>query len=168
MLSAIPKTPLHDRLAAAGRLDPADDPAFGTNVVPLQMTRQTLSRGYVRLMEALYEPAAYFDRLDDLYIADGIDVDRAWRQYGKRHPWRARARRIRLWLETAGLMARLSLRVPDAALRAEYRRRVRGLFRARRDPVILRIYALKCAMHYHAHNLVRALAAPDRPLLNTY
>src|SRR4029450_3308537 len=26
MLSAIPKTPLHSRLAAAGRLDPCDDP----------------------------------------------------------------------------------------------------------------------------------------------
>ena len=168
MLSAIPKTPLHERLAAAGRLDPADDPAFGTNVVPLQMSRETLSQGYVRLMEVLYEPAAYFDRLDDLYVAGGIDVDRAWRQYGAHHPWRARVRRLRLWLETAGLMARLLLRVPDAALRAEYRRRVRALFRARRDPVILRIYAIKCAMHFHAHNLVRALATPDRPLLNTY
>ena len=30
MLYAIPKTPLHARLAAAGRLDPDDDSPFGT------------------------------------------------------------------------------------------------------------------------------------------
>ena len=33
MLAAIPKTPLHAHLAAAGRLDPDDDPAGGTNVL---------------------------------------------------------------------------------------------------------------------------------------
>jgi len=36
MLHAIPKTPLHDRLAAEGRLDPSDEPEFGTNVIPLR------------------------------------------------------------------------------------------------------------------------------------
>ena len=36
MLYAIPKTPLHARLAEEGRLDPADEPEFGTNVIPLQ------------------------------------------------------------------------------------------------------------------------------------
>jgi radical SAM superfamily enzyme YgiQ (UPF0313 family) len=44
MLSAIPKTPLYDRLAAAGRLDTSDHPADGTNVLPFKMSRQTLSR----------------------------------------------------------------------------------------------------------------------------
>ena len=34
MLSAIPKTPLHERLADEGRLDTADTNEFGTNVVP--------------------------------------------------------------------------------------------------------------------------------------
>src|SRR5215471_19250409 len=62
MLSAIPKTPLHARLAASGRLDPTDNPAEGTNVIPLQMTRKALSEGYVRLMVDLYEPDAFFNR----------------------------------------------------------------------------------------------------------
>jgi len=168
MLSAIPRTPLHERLVGAGRLDLADDPAYGTNVMPLQMSRETLSQGYVRLMESLYGPTAYFDRLDDLYLFDRIDVDRAWHRYGKRHPWRGRMRRLRLWLETGGLMTRLMLRVPDAALRREYRRRVRASLRVRRDPFIVRIYAIKSAMHYHALNLARRLAAPDRPMINTY
>src|SRR5260370_28110085 len=38
MLSAIPKTPLYDRLAAEGRLELEDESEFGTNVIPLRMT----------------------------------------------------------------------------------------------------------------------------------
>ncbi|MCB0944133.1 MAG: B12-binding domain-containing radical SAM protein, partial [Mycobacterium sp.] len=42
MLSAIPKTPLHARLRSEGRLDLADEQPFGTNVIPLGMTREEL------------------------------------------------------------------------------------------------------------------------------
>ena len=45
MLSAIPKTPLYDRLLAEGRLDQDDEPEFGTNVIPLGMTREELRDG---------------------------------------------------------------------------------------------------------------------------
>ena len=51
MLSAIPKTPLHDRLASEGRLDLADRPEFGTNVIPLQIGREELLEGYLRVLE---------------------------------------------------------------------------------------------------------------------
>ena len=44
MLSAIPSTPLYARLEAANRLDPTDHPRYGTNVIPLRMTR-TSQRG---------------------------------------------------------------------------------------------------------------------------
>ena len=37
MLSAIPKTPLYDRLASEQRLDFDDEPEFGTKVIPKQM-----------------------------------------------------------------------------------------------------------------------------------
>ena len=50
MLYAIPKTPLHARLAAEGRLDEEDLPRYGTNVVPARMSRQALRDGYVDLM----------------------------------------------------------------------------------------------------------------------
>lgn len=168
MLSAIPKTPLHARLSAAGRLDHDDEPACGTNVVPLRMSREALSQGYVRLMADLYRPAAYFDRFEDLYLAGGIDIGRAWRCYAQRHPWRRRARHALFWTQTAGLLARLQLRVPDPALRAEYRRRFWRLLRRRRDPAVLRVYAIKCAMHYHTHRLVQALSQPQGPIINTY
>ena len=45
-VTAIPKTPLYARLMAAGRLDLADDPVGGTNVLPLNMSREALSDGY--------------------------------------------------------------------------------------------------------------------------
>ena len=44
MLSAIPKTPLHARLAAEGRLDLDDEPEFGTNVIPLRMSARGAAR----------------------------------------------------------------------------------------------------------------------------
>ena len=168
MLSAIPKTPLHARLAAAGRLDPDDDPAYGTNVVPLRMSREALSQGYVRLMTDIYQPAAYFDRVDSLYLSGGVRIDHAWRAYAAQHPWSRRARHLRFWIETAAVILRLVATVPDAALRREYRRRFWRMLRHRRDPAVLRIYAIKCAMHYHLHRLVQLLGRPDRAIINTY
>jgi hypothetical protein len=69
LLSAIPKTPLYDRLKAANRLDENDPPSFGTNVIPLAMSREQLSEGFIDLVRSTYEPEAYFDRIDDLYIS---------------------------------------------------------------------------------------------------
>ncbi len=45
MLHAIPKTPLYDRLAAANRLDLDDETPYGTNVIPLLMSREELRTG---------------------------------------------------------------------------------------------------------------------------
>jgi radical SAM superfamily enzyme YgiQ (UPF0313 family) len=168
MLSAVPKTPLHARLAAAGRLDPADDSAYGTNVVPLRISREALSDGYVRLMAELYEPGAYFQRLENLYLAGALEVDRAWRHYAADHPWRGHERRIQLILETLGILLRLMVRVPDRSLRSAYRRHFWRFLRIRRSPAVLRIYAIKCAIHFHMHELIRVLVARDRPLLNTF
>jgi radical SAM superfamily enzyme YgiQ (UPF0313 family) len=168
MLSAIPKTPLHARLAAAGRLDWDDDPAGGTNVLPLNMTREALSQGYLRLMSELHDPAAYFSRLDDLYIAGAIETERGWQHYAAHHPWRRRVRQARRLLEAGGLALRLLWQVPEWRLRRVYRRRLARVWRYRREPSVLRIYALKCAMHYHAHRLVEALQQRGVGLLNTF
>src|SRR5262249_40206685 len=87
MLHAIPKTPLHARLRAEGRLDEADEPAFGTNVVPLRIGREELRAGYVSVLQALYEPEAYFGRVEDLYLHRRIAVGRGQARYWRRHPW---------------------------------------------------------------------------------
>jgi radical SAM superfamily enzyme YgiQ (UPF0313 family) len=168
MLSAIPKTPLHARLAAAGRLDGAEDPVHGTNVIPLRISREALSTGYVRLMRELYEPMAYFDRLDDLYITGHIEIDRAWRHYAAQHPWRRRRRHLRIWLEAAAIFMQILLRIPDGTLRTTYRQRMWHFFQSRRSPVLVKSYALKCALHYHMYQLALVLQNRDRPLINTY
>jgi radical SAM superfamily enzyme YgiQ (UPF0313 family) len=167
MLSAIPKTPLHARLAAAGRLDPDDDPDCGTNVLPLQMSRAELSAGYTRLMAELYQGDAYFDRLDALYLDGAIATERGWLGYAARHPWRRRRRQARLLLEAAGLAARLLWQVPERGLRRIYRRRLLQALRRRADPAVLRVYAIKCAMHYHVHRMVGLLQS-RRGLINTF
>ncbi len=72
MLQAIPSTPLYDRLDAVDRLDHADEPAFGTNVIPKQLGRAELQAGYLDIVQALSEPNSYFDRLDSLYLDGGL------------------------------------------------------------------------------------------------
>ena len=87
MLSAIPKTPLYDRLEAEGRLDnaAADDPEIATNVIPLSMTRETLRDGWLDLMDRLYEADNFLDRFDDLFIEGRSRLPRARMSWLRRH-----------------------------------------------------------------------------------
>jgi radical SAM superfamily enzyme YgiQ (UPF0313 family) len=65
MLNALDGTPLQRRLAEADRLKPLllSDAALDTNVVPLQMTSQQLVRGTTWLLNRLYQPRAFLERL---------------------------------------------------------------------------------------------------------
>jgi radical SAM superfamily enzyme YgiQ (UPF0313 family) len=168
MLSAIPKTPLHERLRSAGRLDEAEDPRHGTNVLPLLMSRDELSDGYVRLMADLYEPQAYFGRVDDLYLSARVTIDHAWQAHARAHPWVRARRDAVLWFQSLALFVRLLIKIPEPALRRIYRRRFLAFLRARPEPQVLRIYALKCAIHWHMHVLVRSLSNRVGPLVNSY
>jgi radical SAM superfamily enzyme YgiQ (UPF0313 family) len=168
MLYAIPKTPLHARLAREGRLDMADRPVSGTNVRPLQMTPEELRDGYVRLMAELYEPGAYFERFEDLYLKARLDKDAGIRKYWRRHPWK--------WLKTElgklgaslGLFLRLVRSIPEAELRAEYRRRLWRIVRRRPNPSIVRAFVFKCVVHYHQWTMARRMAAGRSPVTNSF
>jgi radical SAM superfamily enzyme YgiQ (UPF0313 family) len=168
MLSAIPKTPLYDRLLTEGRLDQDDEPAFGTNVIPAGMTRQELRDGYVRTMQELYEPAAYFDRLEALYLRGNFRFGQSRAAYLRRHPW--------AWLKGHGLdlarcayvYLRLMRSIPEAHLRNEYRRRVGRLLRRRREPAVLFSYLIKCAMHYHHYTMARQMLAEESRIVNSF
>ena len=89
MLSAIPKAPLYDRMVKEGRLDTAAELRFSTNIVPLHIGRERLRDGFVYVLSALNDTAAYFDRLE-------ASVPRApaglqpWGRtvLWRRHPWR--------------------------------------------------------------------------------
>ena len=168
MLYAPPKTPLHDRLDREGRLDPEDESEFGTNVIPLRIGREALRDGYVRVINDLYEPDAYFGRLDELYIGGRIDYGGARARYWRRHPWRGLKATARLTAQAVGLFARLWWGVPEAALRTEYRRRVLRLVkeRARSAPVAL-AYVILCAVHYHAYTMARRIAGGKTRIYNS-
>ena len=76
------------RLKAAGRLDPSDEHPHGTNVIPLQMSREELQQGSLALSRDLYQASAYFDRLDTLYLDQGIEAEPARKRYLGRRRWR--------------------------------------------------------------------------------
>jgi radical SAM superfamily enzyme YgiQ (UPF0313 family) len=65
MLNALDGTPLQRRLAGENRLKPLllADAALDTNVIPRQMTSRQLLRGTVWLLNKLYAPANFLERL---------------------------------------------------------------------------------------------------------
>ena len=73
MLNAVPKTPLHARLKAAGRLiaDSVGDQFVFTNVVPGGMSRLELYEGYRSLLRRLYSYRAYRRRAMDFILNRG-------------------------------------------------------------------------------------------------
>jgi hypothetical protein len=168
MLYAIRKTPLHDRLASEGRLDPSDEPEFGTNVIPLKISREELRDGYVRVMNDLYTPEAYFARLDSLFIDGKLNMGQARARYWRRHRWEGLKTQTIFLAQAVGLYVRMMRGVPEAALRREYRRRVWNLVRSRPDPGLALFYVIKCAMHYHAHYMARQMASGRSPIFNSY
>ena len=58
--------------------------------------------------------------------------------------------------------------VPEVALRREYRRRIAGFLRTRRDPVVLFVYLLKCVIHYHLHAMIGNMNVQEHRIVNTF
>jgi len=168
MVYAIPTTPLHARLAKENRLDPSDDPAFGTNVIPAQLDRATLRDGYLRVLADLHEPNAFFDRLDSLYLDGPLAHDHGRTARLGRLSWRRSVETIRLLTRAILLLSRIVFLVPDAGLRGVYVRRVLQVLRLRPIPAILFVYALRAAMHYHGWKLARIMADPASRVVNSY
>jgi len=170
MLVAIPRTPLHKRLANEGRLTLLEDEehtgGFGTNVVPLRISREALYAGYTGLMRELYAADAYFARLDELFLDPRFRLTEPRTRYLRRPPLRWFKCNARLLAEAAGIFVLLMRGIPDAELRRQYRRRLMRLAWHRRAPQMIQTYAVKCAMHYHAHRMVQKLLA--RPQVSTH
>ncbi len=167
MLSAIPKTPLYDRLAADGRLDYSDPCEYGTNVVPLHMSQEQLRDGYFRVLNELYSPASYFARTEALFLQPNFEIG-----FKKVKNWLATPRQIpyefMLFLQAVGLFIRLMTRVPSAALRREYRRRLWRFLKVHRRPGIVVFYLFHMAMHYHAFRLAKDMATRESKLVNSF
>ncbi len=168
MLWAFRKTPLYDRLVAEGRLDPADEPDFGTNVIPLKITREELRDGYIRVMDDLYTADAFFGRLDALLISGRLEMGRGRSRYWRTHPFNFLKWQTLWTFQSIGLYLRLMLGIPDRGLRREYHRRFMNLVKHRKDPGVWLYYLIKVAFHYHAHTMARAMATGEGQLVNSY
>ena len=167
MLFAVPKTPLYTRLAAEGRLDTRDRSEFGTNVIPLKMSREMLRDNYIRLMEDIYHPEAYFERLENFIARKGFRFTSTHFQYLREHLLTRILTRMKYWVQWALFFYQLMRRVADPPLRAEYRRRLVNVLKTRREPFLLFAYAFKCAAHYHHYLLARQMAEHESPVLSS-
>ncbi len=158
MLYAFPKTPLHTRLAKEGRLDPSDTPEFGTNVIPLRLSREALQRGYMRVIRLLNQPDAYFSRLDELYVRGGLRREKQGRaKFWKLHPLHKLKDQAFNSIRSGVLFRRLMKHVDCKDLRKEYRARIWRVLKATRDPTVTLTYVIKCAVHYHHDRLINDL-----------
>jgi radical SAM superfamily enzyme YgiQ (UPF0313 family) len=149
MLMAIPRTPLYERLQREGRCDP--EGVYGTNVVPLRMTGETLRDGTFALTHEVYEASSYFDRLDNLYLDAKMPVEQARKNYLARHPLRWLQVNILCLFQAGVVLISLMRKVDNRELTREYRRRMWQALKRRCDPIVLRTYAVKCAIHYHMY-----------------
>ena len=160
MLHAIPTTPLYDRLKQEERLN--DDEAsdkYGTNVIPVGMSREELRDGFVKVMQECYSADAYFQRLDAQFVDENFKFTLHHLPYWTSHRWAWAKRSFLNYCRFLVVASRLSLLVADKALRSRYRQQLSRVLRARwSEPHILFIYALRIAMHYHYAALTRALA----------
>jgi radical SAM superfamily enzyme YgiQ (UPF0313 family) len=157
MLYAIPTTPLFDRLRQEDRLN--DDEArekYGTNVIPLGMSREELRDGFIRVMQTCYSADHYFQRLDAQFLDENFKFTLHQLPYWNSHRWAWLKRCFFNYVKFAFVASRL-LRLEDT-LRSRYRRQLLGVLRARwREPHILFIYSLKVSFHYHFAADARAL-----------
>ncbi|MFO0959166.1 MAG: B12-binding domain-containing radical SAM protein [Isosphaeraceae bacterium] len=168
MLSAIPKTPLYDRLAEEGRLDYSDTPECGTNVIPLQLSREELREGFVRVLSELYEPTAYFDRVDSLYHDGRFEYGTIRVKPSAFWSPQWIAREFGDLVKSIALYGRLMKDVPQAELRRIYKERFWKYVRTRPRPAKLLFYVFHLAMHYHAYTMATDMSERRTAIVNSY
>jgi len=162
-LVAIPRTPLFSRLEREGRLDNSgeigDFGTISTNVIPRRISREALRDGYLELMRELYAPEAYFARMDALYLDEKLLPALGRRRYLRHHPWRWLQSRAWAAVETVFVFVQLMRLVPDPHLRRQYRARLWRVLTRRPHITLLRLYCVKCALHFHADRFVGEMFA---------
>lgn len=160
MLHAIPTTPLYKRLKEAGRLnDDAGSERYGTNVIPLGMSREELRDGFVEVMSESYGADAYFERLDTLFVDRRFKFVLHQLPYWFKHPLAYAKRATLNYVRFAVVASRLLRMVEDEDLRARYRKQLGRILKSRTlEPHILFVYVVKMAQHYHFKALADELA----------
>jgi radical SAM superfamily enzyme YgiQ (UPF0313 family) len=167
MLYAIPKTPLHERLSLEGRIDESDVSEYGTNVIPLRLTRDELRSGYIDVMRALYEPRAFFDRVQALFVDGRLESGRGMQFLKATKPMTWLRRSALNALAATFLLARFLRSLPDNDLARFYMSEVFRFAKARPDPNFLVYFVATCAFHYHAYRLSLGLTDGKDALVST-
>ena len=170
MLSAIPKTPLYERLEAAGRLDnaAADDPNIATNIIPLNMSVETLRDGWLDMMIRLYDAENYFARFDSLFIEGKLPLATAKMNWLLEHkPLSYLKNQTLTILAALGMLAKIWLDPRTKPDRAVYGKYLRKMITSRRPPRYLFQFAFKCVMHTHFATMTRAMQRGESRLVNT-
>ena len=119
-------------------------------------------------MNDLYEPDAYFERLEELYLQEKIRFCQGRARYWRRHPVKRLTANALFLAQAAGLFLQLMRNVPEASLRREYRRRIGRFLKVRRDPAALLFFVFNCAMHYHAHTMARQMVSGRTAVFSGY
>jgi hypothetical protein len=170
MLSAIPSTPLYDRLMAEGRLDnpAADDPTIATNIIPLQMSVHEMRDGWLDLMDRLYDPEQYFKRFDSLFTDHAIPLGAAKMRWMRRHrPVSYVLQHIGIIIAALTILARIWRDPRTKPFRPVYARTLRKLLLRRRPLRFLFTFATRCVMHTHFAVMTQQMVRGESRLVNT-
>ena len=167
MVTAIPKTPLHARLAKANRLDLADRTEYGTNIIPVGMGREELRDGYLEVLRELYSAKNFFRRMDALYLDRKLGESKLRERQSQEKPMRRYLAYLGAVASSVFVFVRLQTVVKDRELRRDYRKMAVNVLRRRPNPFVLQAYAIKSIAHYHYHTLINGMTV-DGHLLNMF
>ena len=167
MLTALPTTPLYDRLAAEGRLVP-EDPVC--NFEPKQMTRAELTSGCADTLHRLYGAEAFFGRLRrNLAASPALAKRRAALTRKTRRSGSSWQRRLAslsasttmLWRLARAMHAQGQLRSGLAMYARQYRATPRGTWS-------FETFMWFCLLHWHHHRLTQIAPGMDRRSMNYF
>jgi radical SAM superfamily enzyme YgiQ (UPF0313 family) len=170
MLSAIPQTPLYERLEAEGRLDnaAADDPRIATNVIPLRMSREAMRDGWLEMMDRLYSAENYFERFESLFVDGRLPLATAkMRWLIRNRPLSYLKIQLLTILAAIVMLGRIWADPRTQPFRKVYARTLRRLLLAGRPPRYLFQFAWKCILHTHFAIMTRRMVRGESQLVNT-
>src|SRR5690606_29056821 len=104
-----------------------------------------------------YEPDAYFERMENLFIKGNLDLGQGRVRWWKKHRVRQFATEAVWFVQSVGFFVRLMTSVPDPKLRKEYRKRLWTYVKCKKNPGMTLVDLLIIAMHSHALSLAGSL-----------
>jgi radical SAM superfamily enzyme YgiQ (UPF0313 family) len=164
MLTAVPKTPLYERLEKEGRLR-LDDP--NCNIVPKQMSSAELQQGYWNLLKRLYDPQAFFDRYFKLNECSAFTRRRAEISARADEGKALRTLLYGLYLFRSLVFALLRDRSLTTIGAVYLRNFIQQVLHVRRDIIGFAQFMNRCVGHWHFWKFTREGTAGKLRLFNS-